>query len=676
VCRFRVSRTRSAAASAVLGGALSAVAFGAQAGTELASSTIVSILVVIGGGGVLGYCVLRWRPGPLYGGTAVLLLAVFAGVTALSAAWSIAPADTTQEAGRTFAYLVAFAAAVVGGRHFPRDAHVVAKAVALAGTIVCGWALATRIWPGSLGGDLFLTSRLGAPFDYWNALGGMAALAIPPTLWLAARRSQWRLAAALAYSAMGVLVLTILLTQSRGALAAAVVALLAWFILVPLRLRSVPAVVLPVLAATPVAAWALSHDQFTETFKSVPVSAQEAVASDFGLMTLAMCVFLALAGPVVLTIASDLSPSLRARRRVGVALAVLTAMVPVVAVGSVLVSDRGLGRTVSDRFEELTSETQAPPSGSSRLASASSSRGEYWRQAGEVFKRNRAVGTGANTFGLSRLPYRPDRRSAAHAHGFVAQTLSDLGLVGVAAAISALAAWLFAACRTLGWLPGRRRPDWTDERAALTALALCAVAFGLHSAIDWIWAIPGTAIGALVAAGFVAGRGPLPAATEVVEDPLPAVGRPGAGQLLAVGGMFTAAILCSWAIWQPNAAARANDRALLAIERGDYRGAERLAIEARDLDRYSPDPLFTRAEALAGRGRRVAAYRNLEVAVNEHPRDPDTWLRLAEFELRDLDLPQRALETVDAVRVFDPNSPRAIALRAAAERGVSQTASP
>ncbi len=118
-----MSRSPSAAASAtLLGGALAAVAFGAQAGTELASSTTASILVALGAGALLSYLVLRGRPGPLYGATAVLLLAVFAGLTALSAAWSIAPADTTHEAGRTFAYLLAFAVAVAAGRHFPRAA--------------------------------------------------------------------------------------------------------------------------------------------------------------------------------------------------------------------------------------------------------------------------------------------------------------------------------------------------------------------------------------------------------------------------------------------------------------------------------------------------------------------------------------------------------------------------
>src|SRR5206468_1097210 len=36
-----------------------------------------------------------------------------------------------------------------------------------------------------------------------------------------------------------------------------------------------------------------------------------------------------------------------------------------------------------------------------------------------------------------------------------------------------------------------------------------AIVFGLHSAIDWTWFVPGPAVMALVAAGLAAGRGPV-----------------------------------------------------------------------------------------------------------------------------------------------------------------------
>jgi len=672
-----VSRFRSVAASATLGGALSAVAFGAQTGTDLASSTTVSILVALGAAGLLAFFVLRGATsGPLHGAGAVALLSAFTVLVALSPAWSIDPADSSAEAGRTLAYLFVFAAAVAAARQFPDVGKIVTGAVAVAGVIVCGWALATRIWPASLGDDLLLTARLGAPFGYWNALGGMAALAMPAVLWLAARRDSSRAVTGLAYTGMGLLVLTILLTQSRGALAAAVLVLVAWFALVPLRLRSAPALMVPALAVAPVAGWALSRDQFTEPFQSV--RAQDAVASDFGLLMLLLCVVLLAAGTLAHQIALRSAPSPRLRRRVGTALVAAACAVPLVALAAVTTTDRGLGGTVSDRFQELTDETDAPPAGSARLASASSSRGEYWRQAGKVFGERPLLGRGANTFGLARLPYRSDGRGAAHAHGFLAQTLADLGLLGVLLALALLAAWVGAAARTLGLRSGRaHRPEWTDDRIALGALTLCVLAFGLHSAIDWTWSIPGTAIAALVAAGFLAGRGTGPAATASAPRPTepdgPRADKLNRGRALAAGAVLVSAVLCCWAIWQPQSAARASERALDSLGRGDFRKAEARAAEARELDPYSSDPLFVRAMALAGQGELTGAYRSLELAVRERSRDPDTWLRLAEFELVNLDLPQRAIVSVQAAFRADPRSRRVEALTVKINNALAET---
>ena len=60
--------------------------------------------------------------------------------------------------------------------------------VALGCVLVCGWALATKVFPSALAADETF-ARLREPFGYWNAVGLMAALGVPPLLWLAARRS-------------------------------------------------------------------------------------------------------------------------------------------------------------------------------------------------------------------------------------------------------------------------------------------------------------------------------------------------------------------------------------------------------------------------------------------------------------------------------------------------------
>ena len=370
-----------------------------------------------------------------------------------------------------------------------------------------------------------------------------------------------------------------------------------WLVIVPLRLRSLGVLALGALAAAPVAAWALSRDPFTEILQ--PLSAREDVAPTFGLLVLGLVLVLGVAGLLVESIGRRSAPSLATRRRAGLALAAIVAVVALAGLGAVAVSDRGLAGTVSDRVDELTSEESSTPRGAARLGSVSSSRAGYWRQAWEVFEEQPLIGRGANSFGVARLLYRRDAREAEQAHGFMAQTLSDLGLLGAVIALALLAAWLAAAGRATGLLPRRgARVPHGSEQAALVALALCAVGFGAHSAIDWTWFVPGPTMAALVAAGFVAGRGSLPVVGSPAAPPAPArTGRPGAGRVIAAAAVLVTAVLCAWAVWQPERAARATQRSSELLEAGDTAGAARAGgAGARDR------PLLTRPAVRPGCG--------------------------------------------------------------------------
>jgi O-antigen ligase len=629
----------------------------------------LEVAVLLGAGLLLALLFLQPRPWTGRGTGTLLLFGAFAVLTALSAAWSIAPADTVQEAARTLAYLAVLGLAVAMGQLRPRASGIVAGAVLIAAVVVCGWSLLSRVFPAQLAQSV-LGARLGEPFDYWNALGAMAALAVPCALWLGSRRDGNPALTALAYPAMSVLILALALTQSRGALAAAVIAAALWLAIVPLRLRSLAVLLLPALGVAPIASWALSKDAFTQILE--PLSSREAVAGDFGLMVLGLCAGLLAAGLAIEAVRARRAPSLRLRRRAGGAVAALACALALAGIVALAVSERGLLGTASDRVGELTSESASTPGGAARLGSASSSRSAYWHQAGQIFEERPLLGRGANSFGLAHLRYRKDGLAAQHAHGFLAQTLADLGLIGLALALALGAAWLAAAARTTGLLPGRRRrPEFNNERAALVAVALSAVTFGLHSTIDWTWFVPGPSIAALVAAGFVAGRGPLPApgarpsvAAAASEGPggrlhgMLGAGPPDAGRAVAAAAVLVTAALCAWSVWQPERADRAADRVYELLDEGDFKGASEQVLRARELDPYSPTPLFTTATVLAEAGRPRAAYRVLEQAVSEHPRDPDTWLRLASFELDRLDLPARAIETLGAAAVVDPRSPR------------------
>jgi hypothetical protein len=307
-----------------------------------------------------------------------------------------------------------------------------------------------------------------------------------------------------------------------------------------------------------------------------PLAVKESVAGEFGLLLLLTAVALFLAGLAVGVAETRAVPTVRIQRRIGMVAVAAAVAVPLVLFTSVAFSNRGLGGTISERMHELTSETASTPGDASRLTAAGSSRGRYWREAGHVFAVRRATGTGAGTFGIARLHYRKDELVSLHAHGFVPQTLADLGLIGLVATLALLAAWLASAARTTGLVPrlrrraeGIARRDWSPERVGVVAVTLVAVVFGLQSAIDWTWFVPGPAVMALASAGYVAGRGPLQPAAPV-EAPASAAAGPDPVRVAGAIALAFTAVLCVWSIWQPEASERASNRALDLVDQHKY----------------------------------------------------------------------------------------------------------
>ena len=114
----------------------------------------------------------------------------------------------------------------------------------------------------------------------------MAALGVPPMLWLAARRTGHAAANALAWPAISVLLVVLMLSYSRGALVALLVGLGLWFAIVPLRLRATVVLAAALLGAAPVVAWAFSQDGLTTD--RAPIAARVDAGHEFGALLLLM----------------------------------------------------------------------------------------------------------------------------------------------------------------------------------------------------------------------------------------------------------------------------------------------------------------------------------------------------------------------------------------------------
>jgi O-antigen ligase/polysaccharide polymerase Wzy-like membrane protein len=656
-----VQRYASSAASVLIGAAFAGVAFGAKGGSDLASLTWTEIALIIVGAIVIAVAVLQGRRDQIDGGSALLAFVALAALTVLSLLWSIAPDLSWIEANRTLTYLVMFAAGMALARVVPASWSVLLKGLLLgAGAVVC-YALASRIWPSTLAANE-IYARIGQPYGYWNAVGVTAALAIPPAVWLGARRSGHAPANALAYPLLGLLIVALFLSYSRGALAAAVVAMIVWFAFVPLRVRSLAVLGVSVVGSAPVIVWALHRDAFTKDL--VPLSVRESAAGEFGLLLLTMVIALLAVGLIIGFRVSREAPSLRLRRRVGLAAVTVAILVPLAGFTSVAFSQRGLTGTISNRFHALTSETATTSGGPQRLTQTSSSRGRYWRNAGHIYSAHPLAGTGAGTFGVARLRYRTDVLVARHAHGFFAQTMADMGTIGLVIVVLFAAAWLAAVFRTTGgrlrfWKPGGA--PWDAERVGVTALALSALVFGIHSSIDWTWFVPGCAVMGIFAAGFVAGRGPVTvlASAGAPAPQLPRTARDWVWpkdpmRVGAAVAVALAAILLAWAVDQPQRSDSATNDALSLVAQGKFQAALAKADHAHNLNPLSPKPLLVRAAVQDSAGDTKDALSTLESAVIQQPSNPQLWIKLADYELGRMHNPKAAIQALQAALYLDP----------------------
>ncbi|MGO9488762.1 MAG: O-antigen ligase family protein [Solirubrobacteraceae bacterium] len=673
-------------------GLLCLLSFYDKGGLSLESITTTEIALTIGAGIVLAAAALVLTRGtPAFGLWPSLLLLAFALLSALSIVWSVQPDASWRDADRLLAYAAVFAATVVLARLAPRRWPALLGGIVLASVIVCGYALLTKSLPDQFP-EANRYARIYEPYGYWNALGLTAAMGAICCLWLGARRAGHALLSGLAYPAMGVLLLTLLLAYSRGALLALGAGAILWFCLVPLRLRGAAVLLAGGLGAGVIAAWDF-HDHALSS-ENVPIAEATSAGHELGALVIAMVVVLTLVGVAVQFATGRRAPSPILRRRAGAALLALIGVLLLGFVGALAHSHRGLTGSISHAFDTLTNPHAKVPNTPGRLTAIASVRAQYWDEALKVFKAHPALGVGAQGYEVARLRYRTGALPVKHAHGFIVQTLADLGLVGLLLALSLLIVWMAAAGRPThpfnrrwsswreiragtrpGWRPlargeGRR---YTPERIGMLSLLCVVVAFGVHSLIDWTWYVPGDALVALICAGWLAGRGPLQATAPAAASGVPAAtssngaangllagGRAGSVRIAVACAAVLGALLIAWSQWQPQRSEDAREQAL-GLLASDPRGAQAAAQDAVSRDPLSVEALFALAEVQNAEGHPRLARRTLLHAVRLQPSNPQTWLALGRFDLAQD--PEAAMQELRAGIYLDPEliSPAALA---------------
>ena len=230
----------------------------------------------------------------------------------------------------------------------------------------------------------------------------------------------------------------------------------------------------------------------------------------------------------------------------------------------------------------------------------SEERPAYWRVALEAAADRPVLGSGPGTWVRSWLAERDEPFPARDAHGLYLETLAELGPLGLALVVAALALPLVAAARTP-----------RDPRVALAGGAYAA--FALHAGVDWDLELT-----AVAAAGLACGAYLLDAAPgrRVRLSPRAAA--------VAVAAAFVAAALLPGNVYV--------SLAREALRSGDPQRAVSHAASSTRLAPWSAEAWRLHGEASRELGARTSAAASFRRGLERDPSDVELLLALARVE--------------------------------------------
>jgi len=410
-------------------------------------------------------------------------LAALAAWLWLSLAWTSDVSQTVREGERALVYVAATTALLLLGRRSRVFGLVAGLAAAI--STVCAYALATRLFDPGAGAYQVVSSdpqagfRLARPIGYANALAIFAVIGILLALGLALR-ARAAAVRALASSALVVLGPALYFTYGRGAwigLAAGLVTLLA----IERHRLELLARALP-LALAPAVAVALASRTAALTADPRSVAA---ATHDGHRLAVAIAV-LALAAAFVPAAVDRLEARVRLSTMARRGLVLLVALLLVAAAVAALVRVGGPQGAVRRAYHAFNAPAPLVGQDSSRrlFSLSGSNRSEYWRVAWREWTDRPVLGGGSGSFQRFWLRHRNNDLPVRDAHSLYLETLAELGPLGLAFLLCALAVPLAAVGAA------RSHP--------LAAGALGAyVAYLVHAGIDWDWEMPAVTVAAL-----------------------------------------------------------------------------------------------------------------------------------------------------------------------------------
>src|SRR3954452_13111715 len=422
--------------------------------------------------------------------TAVVALAAFALWILASQLWSHAPVRSILEFDRALLYLVVLTLCVLVGGQADRLRFAV-RVVAAAIVVVAVCALASRLAPDHFHTAAnFQNNRLSFPLTYWNALGILVAFGSILCLHLTCSREEPRTIRVLAAAALPVTVTTLFFTFSRGPIRACAVGAIVYILVGRPR-----ALLTGLLAAAPPVAITLkvAYDAYVLATRNPGTPAGVHQGHHLARVLIACVIGAALLRGLGLLLDArrrrTLPEHLPVRVRQGlVALAAVAALAAVV----VFTADAGFSRA----YHKISTDQPTGGDLRARLSTVGSNgRIEQYRASLDGYRTEKLHGTGAGTYHLTWDRYRSRVFQVIDAHSLYIESLSEMGIVGLALILVVVLTLLSGA------LFRARGPD----RAVYGAVFAACLAWALHAGIDWDWEVPATTIPFVALGGLALG---------------------------------------------------------------------------------------------------------------------------------------------------------------------------
>jgi hypothetical protein len=257
------------------------------------------------------------------------------------------------------------------------------------------------------------------------------------------------------------------------------------------------------------------------------------------------------------------------------------------------------------------------------LTLATNDRDRYWAAAWQTFLEHPLLGSGAGTFERTWLLYRDVNLGVLDAHSLYLETLAELGpiglvLLGLVCVLPLVAAWR---SRTQPLVP---------------AVAGAYVAYLIHAAVDWDWEMPVLTLTAFLFAGVLVASGSDRSFQLTTWARTTVVGVVSLIGLAAFVGLIGNSALTS---------------AVVDLESGSLKSAERESRRARSWSLWSAEPERVLAVAAATQGDRRAAREHALAALRRDPGNVRLWRLLWSVS------PADRMHAFRRITTLDPHGP-------------------